>query len=136
VVKKYQSKLTISYYYKDNSGPGDSRNYGMKARRLFYLYWFRLFHRNIFQEVDNIKESYVDCFGGPDRALDSFSDIQRRSTLLWLLSDYRRVRGGSEKIGKFQPRSFNMDCPGKRSTPLKALEIHPEDRTYLFDYGI
>jgi hypothetical protein len=29
-------------------------------------------------EVDNaLKESYVDCFGGPDRALDSFSDIQK-----------------------------------------------------------
>jgi hypothetical protein len=32
----------------------------------------------ISSEVDNaLKESYVDCFGGPDRALDSFSDIQK-----------------------------------------------------------
>jgi hypothetical protein len=39
VVKKYQSKLTISYYYKDNSGPGDSRNYGMKkAKGITLLY--------------------------------------------------------------------------------------------------
>jgi glycosyltransferase involved in cell wall biosynthesis len=50
VVKKYQSKLTISYYYKDNSGPGDSRNYGMKKQRglLYYLIPIVLFHRNIF----------------------------------------------------------------------------------------
>jgi hypothetical protein len=27
------------------------------------------------------------------------------------------IRGGSEKIGKFQPRSFNMGLSGKRSTP-------------------
>jgi glycosyltransferase involved in cell wall biosynthesis len=39
LVKKYQSKLTISYYYKDNSGPGDSRNYGMKKLKglLYYI---------------------------------------------------------------------------------------------------
>jgi glycosyltransferase involved in cell wall biosynthesis len=37
VVKKYQSKLTISYYYKDNSGPGDSRNYGMKAKGDYFI---------------------------------------------------------------------------------------------------
>jgi hypothetical protein len=64
VVKKHQSKLTISYYYKDNSGPGDSRNYGMKKAKgdyLLYLIPIVLFHRNIF-EVDNaLKESYVDC---------------------------------------------------------------------------
>jgi hypothetical protein len=37
IVRKYESKLTISYYYKDNSGPGDSRNYEMKSQRwLFY----------------------------------------------------------------------------------------------------
>jgi hypothetical protein len=24
-----------------------------------------------------LKQNYVDCFGGPDRALDSFSDIQK-----------------------------------------------------------
>jgi glycosyltransferase involved in cell wall biosynthesis len=34
---KYQSKLTISYYYKDNSGPGDSRNYMKKQRLLYYI---------------------------------------------------------------------------------------------------
>jgi hypothetical protein len=45
------------------------------------------------------------------------------------------IRGGSEKIGKFQPRSFNI--VRKAFDLLKASEIHPgEDRTYLFDYGI
>jgi glycosyltransferase involved in cell wall biosynthesis len=39
-VEKYQSKLTISYYYKDNSGPGDSRNYGMKKSKGDYFIIF------------------------------------------------------------------------------------------------
>ena len=30
VVMTYQGKLNISYYFKPNSGPGDSRNFGMK----------------------------------------------------------------------------------------------------------
>ena len=30
VVAEFSNKLSISYYYKNNSGPGESRNYGMK----------------------------------------------------------------------------------------------------------
>ena len=29
VVAKFSNKLNINYYFKENSGPGDSRNYGM-----------------------------------------------------------------------------------------------------------
>ena len=34
VVEEYSNKLTISYYFKQNSGPGDSRNYGMASARI------------------------------------------------------------------------------------------------------
>ena len=30
VAKKYQEKLNLSYFLKENSGAGDSRNFGMK----------------------------------------------------------------------------------------------------------
>jgi hypothetical protein len=48
------------------------------------------------------------------------------------------IRGGSEKIGKFQPRSFNMGLSRKAFDASKGFgNIHPgEDPTYLFDYGI
>ena len=38
VVNNYKGKLNISYYFKENTGPGDSRNFGMKKseRRLIY----------------------------------------------------------------------------------------------------
>jgi hypothetical protein len=47
VVKKYQSKLTGPYYYKDNSGPGDSGNYGVeKAKGITIIFDSGvLFHR-------------------------------------------------------------------------------------------
>ena len=30
IVEDFSNKLGISYFFKENSGPGDSRNYGMK----------------------------------------------------------------------------------------------------------
>jgi hypothetical protein len=46
------SKLTISYYYKDNSGPGDSRNYGMKkAKGITLLYLIPLYYTEYLSEV-------------------------------------------------------------------------------------
>jgi glycosyltransferase involved in cell wall biosynthesis len=131
VVKKYQSKLTISYYYKDNSGPGDSRNYGMKKAKGDYFIIFDsdcIIPQEYLSEVDNaLKESYVDCFGGPDRALDSFSDIQK--AINFAMTSFLTtggIRGGSEKIGKFQPRSFNMGLSRKAFDASKGFgNIHP-----------
>ena len=38
VINNYSEQLNISYYYKNNSGPGDSRNYGMqRAKGNYYI---------------------------------------------------------------------------------------------------
>ena len=38
IIDTYQERLTISYYFKENSGPGDSRNFGMrKAQGDYFL---------------------------------------------------------------------------------------------------
>src|SRR5690606_7537328 len=38
IVEKYASLFTIHYYYKPNSGPGDSRNFGMtKANGDYFI---------------------------------------------------------------------------------------------------
>jgi hypothetical protein len=73
---------------------------------------------------------------GPDRALDSFSDIQKAINFAMTSSDYGGIRGGSEKIGKFQPRSFNMGLSRKAFDASKGFGTSWEDPTYLFDYGI
>jgi glycosyltransferase involved in cell wall biosynthesis len=131
VVLKYESKLTISYYYKDNSGPGDSRNYGMKRAKGDYFIIFDsdcIIPVEYLIEVDRaLKQNYVDCFGGPDRALDSFSDIQK--AINFAMTSFLTtggIRGGSEKIGKFQPRSFNMGLSKKAFEASKGFgNIHP-----------
>ncbi|CAM3690300.1 glycosyltransferase [Flavobacterium saliperosum S13] len=113
VVKKYEGKLFISYFNKPNSGPGDSRNFGMKhAMGSYFLILDSdcILPENYLTSVDkNLKKQFVDCFGGPDNALDSFSSVQKaiNFTMTSFLTT-GGIRGGSEKIGKFQPRSFNM----------------------------
>lgn len=131
IVKKQGSKLTISYYYKENSGPGDSRNYGMKKAKGDYFIIFDsdcIIPKKYLNEVDKaLKQNYVDCFGGPDRALDSFSDIQK--AINFAMTSFLTtggIRGGSEKIDKFQPRSFNMGLSRKAFEASNGFgNIHP-----------
>jgi len=131
VAQKYGDKLDISYYYKENSGPGDSRNYGMKKARGDYFIIFDsdcIIPKHYLTEVDKaLKQNYVDCFGGPDKALDSFSDIQK--AINFAMTSFLTtggIRGGSEKIDKFQPRSFNMGLSRRAFEAAKGFgNIHP-----------
>ncbi|CAM2924564.1 Glycosyltransferase, catalytic subunit of cellulose synthase and poly-beta-1,6-N-acetylglucosamine synthase [Flavobacterium succinicans] len=131
VLEKYATSLNISYYFKPNSGPGDSRNFGMQKARGNYFIIFDsdcIIPSNYLQEVSNsLQEHYVDCFGGPDKALDSFSDIQK--AINFAMTSFLTtggIRGGSEKIGKFQPRSFNMGLSRKAFELSKGFgDIHP-----------
>ena len=39
VINKYKSKLDIQYYFKSNSGPGPSRNYGVdKSNSEYFIF--------------------------------------------------------------------------------------------------
>ena len=131
VARKYGDRLDISYYFKENSGPGDSRNYGMRNARGDYFLIFDsdcIIPKQYLSEVDTaLKQHYVDCFGGPDKALDSFSDIQK--AINFAMTSFLTtggIRGGSEKIDKFQPRSFNMGLSKKAFEASKGFgNIHP-----------
>ena len=131
VIKKYKEKLDISYFFKPNSGPGDSRNYGMQhAKGEYFLILDSdcILPSNYLKEVEkSLNSEFVDCFGGPDKALESFSDIQKaiNFTMTSFLTT-GGIRGGSEKIGKFQPRSFNMGLSKKAFEASKGFgNIHP-----------
>ncbi|WP_306352504.1 glycosyltransferase [Flavobacterium sp. '19STA2R22 D10 B1'] len=131
IVEKYSTRLKIAYYNKPNSGPGDSRNYGMKKAMGDYFIILDsdcIIPENYLIEVEKaLNEEYVDCFGGPDRALDSFSDIQK--AINFAMTSFVTtggIRGGSEKIGKFQPRSFNMGLSKKAFEASSGFgNIHP-----------
>ena len=131
IVDRYRDKLNISYYFKPNSGPGDSRNFGMRYAKGDYFVIFDsdcIIPASYLNEVESaLNSSYTDCFGGPDQALDSFSDIQK--AINFVMTSFITtggIRGGSERVGKFQPRSFNMGLSKKAFEVSQGFgHIHP-----------
>lgn len=131
IVEKYANRLEVVYYFKPNSGPGDSRNYGMKLAKGDYFIILDsdcIIPPNYLNQVQkSLDAEYVDCFGGPDAALDSFSDIQK--AINFAMTSFLTtggIRGGSEKVDKFQPRSFNMGLSKKAFEASNGYgNIHP-----------
>ena len=114
----YRSLFDIHYYYKDNSGRSDTRNYGMKCANGDYLLFFDsdvILPPFYFERLEEaMSADYCDCFGGPDAADDSFSDMQKAvshaMTSFWTTGG---IRGGKAVMEKFCPRTFNMGLSKK-----------------------
>jgi glycosyltransferase involved in cell wall biosynthesis len=131
VVSKFQKKLNISYFKKQNTGPGDSRNYGMqKAKGNYFLILDSdcILPDNYLKKVDeSIIKNFIHCFGGPDAAHESFSDIQK--AINYVMTSFFTtggIRGGKKSIGKFQPRSFNMGLSKEAFIETQGFgKIHP-----------
>ena len=130
IVEQYAGQLNISYYFKENSGPGDSRNYGMaRAPGNYFIILDSdvLLPKNYLQVVSkSLSDIYTDCFGGPDAAHVSFSNLQK--AINFAMTSFittAGIRGGKDS-DKFQPRSFNM---GLSKSAFKASggfgTIHP-----------
>ena len=81
IVDRYTDKLDIKYFLKSNSGPGQSRNYGAERSEGEYLIILDsdvILPEGYFDAVEKeLAASPADAFGGPDRAHDSFTDIQK-----------------------------------------------------------
>ena len=113
IVEKFSKMLNISYYRKPNSGPGDSRNFGMKRAKGNY---FLILDSDVIlppyylAEIDKaLKKKFVNCFGGPDAAHGDFSTVQKAINYsMTSVLTTGGIRGGKKMVGKFQPRSFNM----------------------------
>ena len=118
VCAKFQDQLDIKYYYKSNSGPGKSRNYGMeKANGNYFIFLDSdtIIPSTYIQSVyDELSSNYVDAFGGPDDADESFNEMQKAITFsMTSFLTTGGIRGGKKQVGKFQPRSFNMGISRK-----------------------
>lgn len=132
VVRKYVEQLRIDYYFKENTGPGDSRNVGMQKAHGEYLVFFDsdcIIPADYFQNVDDFLKQHpeVDAFGGPDDAHPSFSSVQKAINYsMTSLITTGGVRGRKKHLDNYQPRSFNMGI--SREVYLKVggfSDIHP-----------
>ena len=131
IVNQFKDQLNISYYFKRNTGPGDSRNYGMqKAKGNYFIILDSdvLLPSNYLKEVKQfLSTSYYDCFGGPDAAHSSFTDLQK--AINFAMTSFITtggIRGGKRKVDNFQPRSFNMGLSKKAFLASGGFgKIHP-----------
>lgn len=113
VVQDYAAQLDVHYYEKPNSGPGQSRNYGAERSRgdfLIVLDSDVVLPEGYLAEVDKeLSAAPCDAFGGPDRAHESFTPVQK--AINYSMTSFFTtggIRGGKKKLDKFYPRSFNM----------------------------
>lgn len=112
-VDKYKSLLNIKYYYKKNTGPGLTRNYGNEKSSGNYTIFLDsdcVLPSHYIQTIHvRLRNKFIDAFGGPDRADQSFSILQK--SINYAMTSFFTtggIRGGGEKLDKFYPRSFNM----------------------------
>lgn len=113
ICQKYEDKLVLSYLPKPNSGRSETRNYGMERASGNY---FIIFDSDCMMPPAYIEivrrcltDSYVDCYGGPDAADDSFSAVQK--AINYSMTSFMTtggIRGATKKAESFSPRSFNM----------------------------
>lgn len=114
VVQKYAGKLQLRYYTKENSGPGQTRNYGAEhSQGEFFIFLDSdcVLPPSFLQAVeDELNRKESDAWGGPDRAHESFTPVQK--AINYSMTSFITtggIRGGKKQMDKkFYPRSFNL----------------------------
>jgi glycosyltransferase involved in cell wall biosynthesis len=113
IVNKFKTALPVKYFFKDNSGPGLSRNYGAEKATGEYIIFLDsdcVIPEKYLEEVDTtLASSYSDAFGGPDKAHESFTNLQK--AINYSMTSFLTtggIRGGKKRLDQFYPRSFNM----------------------------
>ncbi len=126
IIEKYKSELNINYFFKENSGAGASRNYGMQKATGNY---FIILDSDVIvppQYLSEVKKAlefnFTDAFGGPDAAHSSFTPLQKAINYsMTSVLTTGGIRGKKKAVGKFQPRSFNLGLSKKAFESTKGF---------------
>ncbi len=112
-VDEYADKVDVKYFYKENEGRSIARNYGMERATGDYFVFFDsdcVIPPHYFEILDReLDREPLDCFGGPDAAHESFTDVQK--AINYSMTSFLTtggIRGGKVQLEKFTPRTFNM----------------------------
>ena len=140
VCDKYADILDLHYYYKENSGPGQSRNYGVERAKGEYVIILdsdAVTPTGYIQAIDSeLQRQPSDAWGGPDAAHESFSDIQKAiSYAMTSFFTTGGIRGGKKQLDRFYPRSFNLgirreaylQLGGFSKTRFSKMSLYGED---------
>lgn len=122
IVESFRDHIEVSYVYQENTGPGGARNKGAslaQGETLIILDSDTVLPTEYLEKVEQSRrERPVPLWGGPDRASEDFTVIQR--AIDYSMTSFFTtggIRGGKKRLDKFYPRSFNMgiDCEVYRS---------------------
>ncbi|MDO4190543.1 MAG: glycosyltransferase [Bacteroidales bacterium] len=110
--KTYEQKLNIVHRI-DNGSRSARRNLGIEMSHGNYCL---LFDSDVILPTHYIatvrkalQTHYVDCFGGPDSADNSFNTTQKAvNYAMTSIMTTGGIRGGTKKVNSFLPRAFNM----------------------------
>jgi glycosyltransferase involved in cell wall biosynthesis len=113
IVDEFRDHLKLQYFFKPNTGPGPSRNFGYsRAKGKFFVVFDSdcILPAHYFQEViESLQNNQWDAWGGPDQARQDFT-LRQRAMGYTMSSVFTTggIRGAKKRVGWFQPRSFNM----------------------------
>ena len=126
IIEKYTNQLDLKYFFKENSGAGASRNFGMQKALGNY---FIILDSDVIvpkQYLSEVKKAlgnnFTDAFGGPDAAHKSFTVMQKAINYsMTSVLTTGGIRGKKQAVGKFQPRSFNLGLSKKAFEKTKGF---------------
>tara|TARA_B100000795_G_C22794597_1_gene438687 strand:+ start:521 stop:1477 length:957 start_codon:yes stop_codon:yes gene_type:complete len=118
IVEKYKDQLNLTYFFKENSGAGASRNFGMQQAlgNYFIILDSDVIVPNQYLSVVKkaLENDFTDAFGGPDAAHKSFTLLQKAINYsMTSVLTTGGIRGKKQAVGEFQPRSFNLGLSQK-----------------------
>ena len=112
-VERCGKNLRLQYFHKSNEGRSIARNYGIEHASGEWLVFFDsdcVIPPDYFATLDSeLAANPCDCYGGPDAAHESFTDVQK--AINFAMTSFLTtggIRGGKVSLEKFTPRSFNM----------------------------
>ncbi|MFY9242123.1 MAG: glycosyltransferase [Polaribacter sp.] len=118
IAEKYKKQLDLKYFFKENSGAGESRNFGMQKAtgNYFIILDSDVIVPNQYLSVikNTLESNFTDAFGGPDAAHKNFSALQK--AINYSMTSFLTtggIRGKKNGVGRFQLRSFNMGLSKK-----------------------
>ena len=128
VAQSFDNALDIQYHYKENTGQGFSRNIGFKKAKGDYFVIFDsdcLIPSHYFAAVnEHLQYHWLDAYGGPDKAHQSFSKLQKAiSYSMTSPLTTGGIRGNEQHSGTFHPRSFNMGISREVWEQTKGFKI-------------
>jgi len=113
IAAQYADKINVRYFNVPNTDRSFRRNFGIEQAQSDYFVFTDsdcILPPQYFENLEkNLTENYSDCFGGPDAAHESFSDVQKAiSFAMTSFLTTGGIRGGKNQMEKFKPRTFNM----------------------------